>query len=161
MNRSEHIRNEFAKGLEKLDYELLTHQYHDDDIVHYYDDSNPLYPIGLIVLKPDAHPSKKHRDRSIDKLEIKLAVRDALDQEERERKNPHLLSVLSEETPLFPRRKIYYDEPYFNEGRFSLDELLDTFLGMFSNERSEDRATRRQTRIDVLEVLREMRKSGQ
>ncbi len=158
MDYQGYIRNEIKKGSELLDYEILTHQYNDESIFHYYDDSNPFYA-GLIILRPDAHPSKKERDRSYERLEIKLAVRDALDQEKRER--GYLLNVLDRNALRFPLRKVYYDDPYFQEDRIEADRFLDLFFGIFEDEkqkeRTEDRFRRREIREDVLKTLIDVR----
>ncbi len=178
MDYNQFIRCEIRKGIDQLDYEILTHQYDDDDIFHYFSESN-IFSGGKIIVRPDTLLGVKSADvrsadvrsadvrsadvRSADltpdklkmshvKLEAKLAVRDALVWEEYEYSMYHDTYYLR-----FPFRDVYYNEPYFLEDRRVYDGLFDLFFGMFFPEREEIRNERLVIRNAVLIVLRDVR----
>lgn len=145
------IRNEIVKGLEQLDFELLTHQYGDDEIIHYFEEPS-IFSRGGIAVRPDksglTDPNILGSSRI--KLETKLAVRDALIWEEYE--NNICYGCVE-----FPFRDIYHNELYFLEGKGIYDELFDLFFGMFFPEREKNSHERLVIRNIVLIVLKDVR----
>jgi len=137
------IRDEIEKGWLALDQEIETHQYDDDDIIHYHV-ADGFYHSRSFLL-PDINPSQSQIDRSWQKLQIKLAVRDALILEESERKagRDHI-----------PFRPVLWGDPYFQEGepRDYLELLWDGIFGMFSSEKQYER-TRRDEKSEIRQAV--------
>ncbi len=153
MDYNQFIRDEIRKGIDQLDYEILTHQYDDDDIFHYFSEPD-IFSGGKIIVRPDTLPEVRSTELKLKmsrvKLEAKLAVRDALVAEEYE-------DSMYYDSIRFPFRGVYYNEPYFLEDRRVYDGLFDLFFGMFFPEREEIRNERLVIRNDVLIVLRDVR----
>ena len=154
MEYDQFIRKEIRKGIDLLSYEILTHQYHDDDIFHYFSESN-IFSGGKIIVRSDSSPNTSDDvlKKSRVKLEVKLAVEEALKWEECENHN----HGYGYDAVSFPFRTVYYNEPYFLEDRRVYDDLFDLFFGMFFQEREKNSYERLVIRNDVLIILRDVR----